>query len=215
MPNQRNDTSTAMPAAPGALRLQLKPDVPASNYVDGAWWPRSRVLTAELPGLLASLSASVQHVALVGYHRGAWDAAPDHLDVAGLTVGLEGFSSSSPATVLVIGDAGERVTLLVVAPGTAEDQAQQMLTAAGRPDDDRAEVGSGQETEEAEARSLDDLTTVLARVGGRSDPEMTALITGWVTEATEQFADARVQAFVPILVEHVVRSRLRAAGYVS
>lgn len=212
MPDQHDDTRTAMAAALGPLRLRLNPNVPATSYVDGAWWPRSRQLTAELPGLLAELTASVRLVALVGYHRNAWDAAPEQMDVAGRTVGLEGFSSSSPATVLVIGAAGERVTLLVVAPETAEDQAQQMLAAAGQPGDALAGVGPGKEAEKAEARSLDELATRLARVDGRTDPQRTALITGWVAEAAEQFTHARVQAFVPILVEHIVRGRLRAAG---
>jgi hypothetical protein len=34
------------------LRLKLKPKAPTTGYVDGAWWPRSRDLSAELPALL-------------------------------------------------------------------------------------------------------------------------------------------------------------------
>lgn len=34
-------------------RLRLKPQAPQSGYVDGAWWPHSEDLTAELPDLLA------------------------------------------------------------------------------------------------------------------------------------------------------------------
>ena len=34
-------------------RLRLKPKAPLSGYVDGAWWPRSDDLAAELPDLLA------------------------------------------------------------------------------------------------------------------------------------------------------------------
>ena len=30
-------------------RLRLKPKAPQSGYVDGAWWPRSDDLPAELP----------------------------------------------------------------------------------------------------------------------------------------------------------------------
>ena len=35
-----------------------------------------------------------------------------------------------------------------------------------------------------------------------------ALIHRWVDEAADQFTDARVQVFVPILVEHIVRGQL-------
>lgn len=204
MPDHDTDRRTAA-ATPDPLRLQLKPPVPAAGYVDGAWWPRSRHLPAELPGLLAELTDQVGTVALVGYHRSAWDAAPEQLDVAGGTVGLEGFSSDSPATVLVIGTAGERVTLLVVPPDTTEDQAQQLLTDAGRPD-------PGADAVTHTARSLDELVTRLARIHGETDPQRTALIDTWVQEAAQQFTHARVEVFVPILVEHIVRGRLRTAG---
>lgn len=196
------------------LRLRLKPRVPTTGYVDGAWWPRSRHLPAELPSLLAELTGRAGSVALVGYHRSAWDAAPEHLDVAGGTVGLEGFSSDSPATVLVIGTTGDRVTLLVVPPETTEDEAQQQLAAAGRPDPVPA---SGPDPEAAThtAHSLDELTARLAQVHGRPDPQRTALIDTWVREAAQQFAHARVEVFVPILVEHIVRGRLHAAETVA
>ncbi|HVW42390.1 MAG TPA: DUF5994 family protein, partial [Amycolatopsis sp.] len=39
-----------------ALRLRLKPKAPTTGYVDGAWWPRPRDLSAELPALLAVLA---------------------------------------------------------------------------------------------------------------------------------------------------------------
>ncbi|WP_410639151.1 DUF5994 family protein [Amycolatopsis sp. lyj-346] len=37
-------------------RLRLKPKAPTTGYVDGAWWPTSRDLTAELPPILAVLA---------------------------------------------------------------------------------------------------------------------------------------------------------------
>ena len=212
MPNQEADTPAA---ARDALRMRLKPQVPATGYVDGAWWPRSHQLTAELPDLLAELAGRAGTVALVGYHRGAWDAAPEQFDVAGNIVDLEGFSSSSPATVLVIGTAGDRVTLLVVPPETSEDEAQQVLTATGRPGDEVGGFDIGREAETSEAHSLDELVTRLARLHGEADPRRTALIGTWVEEAARQFTHARIQVYVPILVEHIVRGRLRAAGDVS
>ena len=54
----------------------------------------------------------------------------------------------------------------------------------------------------------DELTARLARLPGNTDPEQAALISRWVGEAAAQFSNAPIQAFVPILVEHIVRGRL-------
>lgn len=35
--------------SPDLQRLSLKADVPTTGVVDGAWWPESRDLAAELP----------------------------------------------------------------------------------------------------------------------------------------------------------------------
>jgi hypothetical protein len=35
--------------------LRLKPKAPATGYVDGGWWPRSRDLSAELAALVEVL----------------------------------------------------------------------------------------------------------------------------------------------------------------
>ena len=44
-------TANEQPRYP--LRLRLRPKALTTGYVDGAWWPRSRDLAAELPALLA------------------------------------------------------------------------------------------------------------------------------------------------------------------
>jgi hypothetical protein len=54
------------------LRLKLKPKAPTIGSVDGAWWPRSRDLAAELPALLAVLAVRLGPIERVGYHLGDW-----------------------------------------------------------------------------------------------------------------------------------------------
>ena len=44
------------------LRLRLKPKAPTTGWVDGGWWPRSRDLAAELPGLLSVLAVRMGRI---------------------------------------------------------------------------------------------------------------------------------------------------------
>jgi len=115
-------------------RLKLKPKAPATGSVDGAWWPRSLDLSAELPALLAVLAIRLGQIPRVSYNLTAWDTAPRRIQVDGQTVRLGGFHSQNPHTVDVIGLDGRRITLLVLPPGTAEGFAHQVLMAAGRRD---------------------------------------------------------------------------------
>jgi len=105
-------------ATPPPLRLQLDPNRPVEPDLDGAFWPHSHELSTELPPLLEALSTHLGQIAIVGYHRDAWGAAPGKLDVAGHTVHLQDFVSPNPPTVIVIADTGRRVTLRVVPPET-------------------------------------------------------------------------------------------------
>ncbi|PZF80858.1 DUF5994 family protein [Jiangella anatolica] len=84
--------------------------------VDGAWWPRSRDLAAELPALLAALSRRGLEVARVAYHRDSWDGQPSSLPVAGGIVRLGWFRTIDPHLVSITGlDIQDRQDLLVIA----------------------------------------------------------------------------------------------------
>ncbi|HKS47628.1 MAG TPA: DUF5994 family protein, partial [Amycolatopsis sp.] len=73
MSGPRTLTTTPLVSAvveppPHTLRLRLKPKAPATGYVDGAWWPRSRDLSAELPTLLAVLAIRPGRIERVTYN---------------------------------------------------------------------------------------------------------------------------------------------------
>nr|WP_269770356.1 MULTISPECIES: DUF5994 family protein [Mycobacterium] len=53
-------------------RSRLKPKAHQSGYVDGAWWPRSDDLSAELPDLLAVLSVRLGRIDRVLDHAVAF-----------------------------------------------------------------------------------------------------------------------------------------------
>lgn len=203
LPASAGNTYTAAP-----LRLELDPNRPAEPYLDGAWWPRSTELSDELPALLEALSADLGPIALVGYHRAAWNAPQGELDVAGRSVHLEGFVSPNPPTLVVIADTGRRVALSVVPPETDGAKASQAMTAVTHRTVEPHIGGPVTEANAAETRALDELAARLARLPANTGPEQATLISRWVGEAANQFTKAPIQAFVPILVEHIVRERL-------
>jgi hypothetical protein len=185
-------------------RLRVAPNRLPSEHIDGAWWPRSTQLPAELPALLSSLSDRLGQVVGVGYRRDGWTDTPSQVDIAGHPIQLLGFTSDEPASVIVIGNDGHHLTLRVIAPETNDQAAREALAAIP----ERRNDGTAGRKGTAAARSVADVAERLARHEGRNDDQRAAEIMRWCEEAAEQFEEARIQSFVPILVEHIVRNRM-------
>lgn len=179
-----------------------------SEHIDGAWWPRSTNLVAELPALLSTLAERLGHVVMVGFLRNGWTNTPPEIDIAGQTIELLGFDSAEPASVILIGNDGHHLTLRVIAPGTSEQGARRALDAVP----ERGSGASGRGRAASVARSLADVADKLARHEGCDDDERKAEIMRWCEQAAAQFDEARIQTFVPILVEHIVNNRMRQAS---
>ncbi|MEU0511253.1 DUF5994 family protein [Amycolatopsis thermoflava] len=111
-------------------RLRLKPAGAVAGYVDGAWWPRSRDLAAELPGLLAVLARRPGSIERVTYNLATWTSVPRRLLIEGRTVRLEGFRSQPRCTVTVAGQGRQRLTLLTLPPDMPEAFAHETLLRA-------------------------------------------------------------------------------------
>jgi hypothetical protein len=117
-------------------RLRLKPKAPHSGYVDGAWWPRSDDLAAELPDLLAVLSVRLGRIDRVMYNLNEWAKAPRKLATGGRRVRLDGYQRQPTNTVEVLGLNRNRIALLVVPPNADPDHAHATLMAAAAPSND-------------------------------------------------------------------------------
>jgi hypothetical protein len=117
-------------------RLRLKPKAPHSGYVDGAWWPRSDDLVAELPDLLAVLSVRLGRIDRVMYNLSEWAKAPAKLATGGRRVRLDGYQRQPTNTVEVLGLTRNRIALLVVRPNADPDQAHATLMTAAAPSND-------------------------------------------------------------------------------
>ena len=117
-------------------RLRLKPKAPQSGYVDGAWWPRSDDLAAELPDLLAVLSVRLGRIDRVMYNLNEWAKQSARLVTGGRRVRLDGYGRQPINTVEVLGLNRNKIALLVVPPSTDPDEAHATLMAAAAPSND-------------------------------------------------------------------------------
>ncbi|ORA21250.1 DUF5994 family protein [Mycobacterium aquaticum] len=115
-------------------RLRLKPKASHSGYVDGAWWPHTSDLGAELPDLLAVLSVRLGPIERVLYNVGEWSTAPTKLATGGRRVRLDGYQRQPVNTIEVVGLDRDRIILLTVPAQTDPADAHGALMNAARPD---------------------------------------------------------------------------------
>ena len=117
-------------------RLRLKPKAPQSGYVDGAWWPHSDDLAAELPDLLAVLSVRLGRIDRVLYNLNEWAKPSAKLATGGRRVRLDGYRRQPINTLEVLGLNRNKIALLVVPPNTDPNEAHATLMAAAAPSND-------------------------------------------------------------------------------
>ncbi len=112
-------------------RLRLKAKAPQSGYVDGAWWPRTDDLPAELPDLLAVLSVRLGLIDRVLYNLDEWGVPPGKVATGSRAVRLDGYRNQPDHSIEVIGLNRSRIVLMVVPPNKDPDDAHTvMMTAA-------------------------------------------------------------------------------------
>ena len=81
-----------------SLRLSLAPTDSAPALLDGAWWPRSRDLEAELPSLTAVLDPLWGRITRVTVNPTQWPVIPRKVPVAGHVVNVGWFRTSRTRT---------------------------------------------------------------------------------------------------------------------
>ncbi len=115
----------------GAVRLALIDPPSARTTLDGAWWPRTADLEAELSPLLEELQRRGVRATRVAYNPDAWAVTPRRLQTGDRTVRLGWFRHLDPHLLNLTGDPGRgRLDLLVVPPQTAPAAAERAFTAA-------------------------------------------------------------------------------------
>ncbi|GAA2646867.1 DUF5994 family protein [Streptomyces vastus] len=126
-------TTALQPPLPShpVLRLRLAPHGGMPRPIDGAWWPRSYDLLAELPRLLAGLPRAWGHISSVTVNGAVWSATPGRMLVVNQVVRLRRtLAASAQHTVVLIAPGRGRWDLLVVPPETTEEAAEPLMAAA-------------------------------------------------------------------------------------
>jgi len=133
---------------PGCALLRLETTGSREGVLDGAWWPRSRDVTAELPALLSALTAHLGPVTRVGLDTAAWEGLPTRIVVDDRVVHIDSFPVGDDTILITRGDR-DLFSLLVVPPDAAPDGARAAMAQAVRADNVRqakqilVDTGSG------------------------------------------------------------------------
>ncbi|MEH6374568.1 DUF5994 family protein [Streptomyces sp. KLMMK] len=120
-------------APPPPARLFLTPGT-APGLLDGAWWPRSRDLSRELPALAERLDHSWGRVTRVTVNPAFWPVIPRKVPVTGHTVHVGWFANEQdPHKLLLFSCTADRLDLLVIPPETDPAAATRLMYAATTP----------------------------------------------------------------------------------
>jgi hypothetical protein len=116
------------------VRLSLVPAGSAPLLLDGAWWPRSRDLAAELPALVSVLDPLWGRITRATVNPAQWPVVPRKVPAAGhvVKVGWFRFEQDEHELLLLSYDVG-RWNLLVVPPLTPPAAAARLMAAASDP----------------------------------------------------------------------------------
>lgn len=70
-------------AKPGTAVVRLETTHERQGVLDGAWWPQSRDIAAELPALITALTEYLGPVTRIGLDATAWERLPTRLNAEG------------------------------------------------------------------------------------------------------------------------------------
>ncbi|MFM9812848.1 DUF5994 family protein [Streptomyces scabiei] len=126
-------TTALQPPLPShpVLRLRLAPQGGTPRRIDGAWWPRSYDLLAELPRLFAGLPRAWGNISSATVNGPMWSMPPGRMLVANQVVRLHrSLTAPAPHTIVLLAPGRGRWDLLVVPPDTTVEAAEPLMAAA-------------------------------------------------------------------------------------
>lgn len=124
--------TTSTPDSGRHLRLRLSP-TPGEDRLDGAWWPYSRDLEAEMSELVQHFPPTRGRISRALYSRPDWDTAPRKLAAGARLIKVGSFPSDDTHVLILQLDDRSRMTLLVVPPDFTAGQGAEALLAGSTP----------------------------------------------------------------------------------
>ncbi|KOG50252.1 DUF5994 family protein [Streptomyces decoyicus] len=118
---------------PGTALVRLETTRSREGVLDGAWWPRSRDIGAELPGLITALTEHLGPVARVGLDASAWEELPTRLVIEDRIVHIDSFPVGDDTILITRGDQ-DHFSLLVVPPTATAEAAHAAMNRAVQAD---------------------------------------------------------------------------------
>jgi hypothetical protein len=113
-------------------RLMLRGTGSRPGHVDGAWWPWTANLTAELHDLISVLTPRLGPTVRIGFDWNAVSLAQRRIDHDD-GIELHGPSGAQPHDVMhLVGTGGTHLTLLVIPADTPPDEAHNRMGWASR-----------------------------------------------------------------------------------
>ncbi|MEU3534635.1 MULTISPECIES: DUF5994 family protein [Streptomyces] len=114
---------------PGSALLRLETTASREGVLDGAWWPRSRDIGAELPALVNALTEHLGPLTRVGLDATAWEELPTRIVVGDHVVHVDSFPVGDDTVLITRGDR-DHFSLLVVPPDTPPEAARAAMAQA-------------------------------------------------------------------------------------
>ncbi|WP_199791061.1 MULTISPECIES: DUF5994 family protein [unclassified Streptomyces] len=122
--------TTARTTTPPIARVALKPRT-GQGLLDGAWWPRSRDLAAELPALADVLDPLWGRITRVAVNPMLWPVVPRKVTVHHRVMKIGWFTPElDPHKLLLLSYGTARFDLLVIPPETEAASADRLMSAA-------------------------------------------------------------------------------------
>ncbi|MFF5710517.1 DUF5994 family protein [Streptomyces sp. NPDC012756] len=116
-----------------SVRLSLTPKTPLTGLLDGAWWPRSRDLAAELPPLVDALEERYGRITRVTVNPTRWPVVPHKVPATGHTVHVGWFTEQDPDKMILLSYTIGRCDLLVIPPEAEPAAAARLMATAAVP----------------------------------------------------------------------------------